>query len=252
MLAARDVHVAFGDRPVLKAIDLDVPRHELTGIVGPNGCGKTTLLRTFYGTQAPDSGTVEVDGKDISHWTRKELAQKLAVVVQETVSEIPVTVAELVLLGRLPHQRFSSTPSEEDQEIVEGVLRHVGLIEKASHNFAQLSGGERQRTLIARAMAQDAEFMVLDEPTNHLDIRFQHEVLALVANNETGGLVVLHDLNLAARYCDRIVVMNAGKVVADGTPQEVLIPEIIEPVYDISMSRFEDAEGVHLTFRLPD
>lgn len=252
MISARNVHVAFGDREVLKGVSLDVPTEGILGVVGPNGCGKTTLLRTLYGSQAVTSGTVSLDGKDISAMKRRDLAREMAVVVQEHVSELPITVADLVMLGRLPYQRFSSQPTPADEELVERMLRLVGLLDKAGSDYSRLSGGERQRALIARAFAQESRFLLLDEPTNHLDIRYQHEVLALLTHTDSGGLVVLHDLNLTAKYCDAVAVMEDGKIVAHGAPDDVLVPDILEPIYNVAVDRADDAGGMHLHFSLPD
>jgi iron complex transport system ATP-binding protein len=158
-----------------------------------------------------------------------------------------MTVAELAMLGRLPHQSFGSRSGERDREIVEDSLDAVGMTALARRDLSELSGGERQRALIARALVQQARHVLLDEPTNHLDIRYQHDVLELVVGLP-GSVVVLHDLNLAARYCDRLVVLDHGRIVATGTPGEVLTPEVLEPVYGLPVKRLDVDGEITLVF----
>lgn len=249
MISAENITVAFGDNVVLHDASLEIPSSGIVGIVGPNGCGKTTLMRTLYHSLTPDKGNVKIDGEPLSSFSRKTLAKKLAVVVQEHASDMPMSVAEMVMLGRLPHQGFSGNPSKEDEAIVADVLDRVGLLHKATEDYLVLSGGERQRALIARALAQNSEHILLDEPTNHLDIHYQHEVLALVAELQGSVGVVLHDLNLAARYCDSVVILNSnGSIVTQGPPAEVFTPEILEPVYRIRVNRVDIEGEVNLLF----
>ena len=249
MITAIDVAVSFGERQVLQGVSLGVSPGVTLGIVGPNGCGKTTLLRTLYGALSPTGGSVTLNGHPMAGLARKDVAREIAVVAQEQVSDIPVTVAELVAMGRMPHQSFGGKLSEADEELIAEMLETVGLLDKATQTFSRLSGGERQRALIARALTQHAPITLLDEPTNHLDIRYQHEVMKLIAAMPGGSVTVLHDLNLAARYCSHIAVMNAGQIVARGTPDEVLVPEVLEPVYEIGIRRLDLEDGIHLVFQ---
>ena len=161
----------------------------------------------------------------------------------------PLTVADTVLLGRAPHLATFQRPSRDDHRIAAAALTRVGVRHLADRVFAGLSGGEKQRVLIARALTQQADHLLLDEPTNHLDIRYQHEVLQLVRRLEVTTVVVLHDLNLAARYCDELVLLDAGRVAAAGTPDAVLRPEVLEPVYGIGVRRVPTDDGVQLLFR---
>lgn len=248
MIEARDLTVRFGAVTAVDGVSVTVPDGGVLGLVGPNGSGKTTLLRTLHGAVRPTAGRVLLDCEPLTDLRRKAIARQIAVVAQErSDSDAPMSVAELVMLGRLPHQGFTAQVSDADTAVVTDALAAVGLTDLASREVAVLSGGERQRALIARALAQQTRHVLLDEPTNHLDIRFQHEVLELVSGLP-GAAVVLHDLNLAARYCDRTVVLDHGRVVAEGTPEEVLTPEILEPVYGVRMRRVELDGELHLLF----
>lgn len=248
MIEAHEVTVKFGAVTAVDAVSLTVPDEGVLGLVGPNGSGKTTMLRTLYGAVTPTSGRVLLDGSPLPDLRRRDIATEITVVTQEHADGgTPVSVAELVMLGRLPHQGFTAQATSTDRRIVVDALESVGLTDLASRDVAVLSGGERQRALIARALAQQTRHVLLDEPTNHLDVRFQQEVLELVSGLP-GAAVVLHDLNLAARYCDRIVVLDGGRVVASGTPSEVLTPEILEPVYGVRVKRVELDGEMHLLF----
>ena len=249
MIEAGGVAHRYGDVVVVDGVDLRVPTGATVGLVGPNGSGKTTLLRTLYGALQPTAGHVELDGTEVGQVSRSALARQVAVVVQEHSGDLPMRVADLVLLGRLPHQRLSSRPSAHDRAVATAALRRVGALHLATRDYAGLSGGEMQRVLIARALTQQAEHLLLDEPTNHLDIRYQHEVLDLVATLPASVVVVLHDLNLAARYCDHVVLLEAGRVVAQGTPDEVLVPAVLEPVYEVEVRRVDLDGELHLLFR---
>jgi iron complex transport system ATP-binding protein len=248
MISADAVSFAYDRGLVLDDVGLSVDPGAMVGLIGPNGSGKTTLLRTLYASLTPRAGLVTLDGDDVSRLGPRELARRLSVVVQDGAGELPITVAEMVLLGRSPHLTMFQRPLAEDHRVAASALRQVGARHLADRVFAGLSGGEKQRVLIARAIAQGADHLLLDEPTNHLDIRYQHEVLHLVRRLETTSVVVLHDLNLAARYCDHLVLLEAGRVVAAGSPDEVLAPEVLEPVYGIAVRRLRDGGDVQLIF----
>ena len=249
MIHGDAVSYSYGGAVVVDGVTISIPDCGTVGLVGPNGSGKTTLLRTLYGSLQPGGGAVTVNNTPLHQVPRKTLARTLAVVAQEHASDLPMVVADLVMLGRMPHQGLASRSSPQDERLVADALQQVGAVHLAGRNFADLSGGERQRVLIARALAQGATHILLDEPTNHLDIRYQHEVLALLAALPTSCVVVLHDLNLAAHYCDHVLILQDGKVIAQGAPTEVFTPEILEPVYGIPV-RCIDIEGqMHLVFR---
>jgi iron complex transport system ATP-binding protein len=247
VIEARHVTVRFGATTAVGDVSVTVPDSGTLGLVGPNGSGKTTLLRALHGALTPTSGTVLLDGEPLGDLRRRDIARRIAVVAQQSDAGTPVSVADLVTLGRLPHQGFAARTGATDRRIVSDALAAVGLTDLATRDVAVLSGGERQRALIARALAQQTGHVLLDEPTNHLDIRFQHEVLRLV-RDLPGAAMVLHDLNLAARYCDRVVVMDHGRIVASGTPSEVLVPETLEPVYGVRVKRVELDGELHLLF----
>lgn len=249
MIHGENLRYSYGRQIVVDGVTIDVPEHGTLGLVGPNGSGKTTLLRTLYGSLQPDGGEVTVNNRPFRRLTRRNLSKTLAVVAQEHASDLPMVVADLVMLGRMPHQGLASRPSAGDEHIVAQALDHVGVLHLAGRNFSDLSGGERQRVLIARALTQEATHILLDEPTNHLDIRFQHDVLDLLACLPTSCVVVLHDLNLAARYCDHVLVMQNGRVVAQGAPTDVFTPEILEPVYGIQVHRIDVDGEMNLLFR---
>ncbi|MFP4634521.1 MAG: ABC transporter ATP-binding protein [Nitriliruptoraceae bacterium] len=248
MIDAHGVGFAYGKSPVLAGIELHVDPGEVVGIIGPNGCGKTTLLRILYRSLEPTRGAVTVDDTPLTAIGPRQLSKRMSVVVQEAGGDLPLTVAEMVLLGRTPHRTSFQPTTIEDHRVAAAALRQVGLRELAHRPFANLSGGERQRVLIARAIAQQADHLLLDEPTNHLDIRYQHEVLQLVRTLPVTTVVVLHDLNLAARYCDRLILLDQGKITASGSTDDVLRPEVLEPVYGIRVRTVVDQGLLQLIF----
>lgn len=232
-LAIQSVTVAFDGRRVLNDISLTVERGEVVGLLGPNGSGKSTLLRCAYRVLRPDDGQVRVDGDDVSDLRPPELARRLAVVPQEQQLDFDLSVAEVVGLGLLGRRGLGSTAGGPAAELVAGALRKVELIHLSDRAFPSLSGGEKQRALIARAVVQDAPHLILDEPTNHLDIRHQLAVLALVRGPDRAVLAALHDLNVAHTFCDRVLVLSEGVVVASGPPDDVLTTELVGRVYGV-------------------
>ncbi|MDG4772336.1 ABC transporter ATP-binding protein [Solwaraspora sp. WMMD792] len=263
MITATEVSWRYGANPVIDGVSVTARPGRVLGLIGPNGSGKTTLLRLLHGAlrsggagrssgpgRSGEAGRVVVDGDELAGLPSREVARRLAVVVQETGgADTALTVAELVLLGRGPHLSTFQRTSRADHEIVARCLARVGAAHLGARAFAGLSGGERQRVLIARALAQQATHLLLDEPTNHLDIRYQHEVLQLVRDLGTCSIVVLHDLNLAARYCDDLVLLGDGQVAAAGSTDEVLDPAVLEPVYGIGIRRLDLDGAIHLLFR---
>nr|WP_228045956.1 ABC transporter ATP-binding protein [Saccharopolyspora sp. HNM0983] len=204
------------------------------GLLGPNGSGKSSLLRLLAGLRRPESGSVLVEDTDIGSWHSSDLAKQIAVVEQESSTELDVTVRDVVLLGRTPHRNGWGRPRAHDEAAVAEALDHARLTDLAERGWHSLSGGERQRTQIARALAQQPSELLLDEPTNHLDIAHQLELLALIRRLPVTSIVALHDLNLAAAFCDRVLVLSAGRVVEAGEPAEVLTPELVGDVYGVS------------------
>ncbi|GGP47120.1 ABC transporter ATP-binding protein [Saccharothrix coeruleofusca] len=214
--------------PILHGVTLAARSGEVHGIVGPNGSGKSTALRCVYRALKPSAGRVLLDGEE-----RGDIARHLAALIQDSSLEFDFTAAEVVATGRLPHQRGFARESAHDRRVVETALSDVDAAHLADRGFLTLSGGERQRVLIARALAQQPRVLVLDEPTNHLDIHHQLAVLRLVRGLGVTVLAVLHDLNLAAAHCDRVHVLARGRVVASGTPADVLTPDLVADVFGV-------------------
>ena len=228
-----DVSVDIGGVDILRAVSLGAEPGSFTGLLGPNGSGKSTLLRTIYRSTRPASGVVLVDGSDVWTVSSQVSARLTAVVAQESNSDFDFTVRELVAMGRNPHKRLFQRDTAEDQALVSQALHQVGIDRFADRGFATLSGGEKQRVLVARCLTQQSPLLVLDEPTNHLDVRAQFELLDLIRSLGVTTVAALHDLDLAARYCDRVVVLNAGRVVASGRAVEVLTAQLIAAVFGV-------------------
>ncbi|MFE2373145.1 ABC transporter ATP-binding protein [Streptomyces sp. NPDC059398] len=232
-LTAEAIGYEAGGRALLDGVSLDARPGETVGLVGPNGSGKTTFLRCVYGALRPASGRILLDGGDAAGLGVKERARRIAVVPQDSPGSFGLTVREVVAMGRSPHKRFWEQDGAEDAERIDAALDRVGAGPYAGRRFDELSGGERQRALIARALVQEPGLLALDEPTNHLDIRYQLEILALARSLGTTNLLVLHDLNLAAAYCDRLFVLSGGRLVASGAPDDVLTEEMLDEVYGV-------------------
>lgn len=243
LLRARGLHHAFGATQVLRGVDLSVAAGEILGLVGPNGSGKTTALRILHRALVPDVGQVLLDGRALSTYSGRERARRIAVMAQDISGEVPLTVADVVLLGRIPHSSTFGSASDADLQIASRALEDSGALHLAQREFGQLSGGEKQRVLIARALAQQPSLLLMDEPTNHLDIGSQHHVLQIVRSKGLATIVVLHDLNLAARYCDRVVVLADGLVQAEGPPREALPASLVSATYGVAAERATADDG---------
>ena len=224
------VSVTVPGTRLLDDIRLTAEPGTVVGLVGPNGSGKSTLLRCVYQALRPDEGAVRLDGEDLRTMPPRAAARVLAALPQESGAEFDFTVTEVVAMGRLPHERRGAA---EDRRICAEAMAATGVGHLADRGFLALSGGERQRVLIARALAQQPRVLVLDEPTNHLDISHQLDVLTLVRDAGLTVLAALHDLNLAAAYCDRLYVLDAGRVVASGIPEDVLRPALLAEVFGV-------------------
>ena len=237
MLQVRNLKVSYDATVIVDGIDLDVPQGGVTTIIGPNGCGKSTLLRATAGLIASDSGTVTLNGVDTAKLKRREIARQLAVLPQTPVAPEGLTVRDLVSRGRHPHQSWLRQASAEDARAVDAVMELTNIAEFADRPLERLSGGQRQRAWIAMVLAQDTPLVFLDEPTTYLDLSHSVEVLSLVRRlaDQEGRtvLMVLHDLNLAARYSDQLIVMQRGEVRAVGTPTEVVTESLLSRVFDL-------------------
>lgn len=238
---------------ILRDVSLHVAQGELVGLLGPNGSGKSTLLRMIYRILKPASGSVEVSGSDVWRSSARDNARAMAVLAQENTSEFELLVRDVVLMGRTPHQSPFARDSAEDFRIVAQALERVDAKYLSERMFSTLSGGEKQRVLMARALAQQAPLLVLDEPTNHLDVRHQFELMNLIRSLGLTALAALHELPLAAHYCDRLYLLKDGVLVAEGTPSEVLTPEIIADVYGVrALVRPSPRSGKPLIEFMPD
>jgi iron complex transport system ATP-binding protein len=237
-LRLADLDLAIDGHPIVTGADLEVAPGEMVGLVGPNGSGKSTLLRAVYRMVRPAAGRVLLDDDDAWQLPSREVARRAAVVVQEPPSDFDFTAREVVAMGRLPYKGLLDRDTAADAGLVADALAQVGLAEVGDRPFATLSGGEKQRVLVARALAQQSRLLVLDEPTNHLDVRYQLEVLDLVAQLGITTLVALHDLNLAASYCQRVYVLQDGAVVVGGAPDEVLTPSLVLRVFGVWADRW--------------
>lgn len=218
---------------ILDTITFDVKPGEFVGLLGPNGSGKSSLLRAIYRVLKPDAGLIKLDGAEVWQLSARQAAQRMGVVMQERTGEFDFSVQEIVIMGRNPHKKMFDRDTNEDYQLVAQALERVGMSNFAERSFLTLSGGEKQRVLIARALAQQAKFLILDEPTTHLDIHYQLEILELVKNLGVSVIAALHELNLAALFCDRIYVLKMGRVITSGTPEEVLRPDVIRKVYGV-------------------
>ncbi len=249
MLAATDLHLRLGAADVLSGAHLSTRPAQVVGLIGPNGSGKSSLLRCLYGMLRPSRGAVLIDDAAIGSLPQRAVARSIAVVAQDAATDgIEITVGEFVLLGRHVHRGDHQGFTDDDRLIALDALDLVSLTGFADRNLGELSGGERQRAMIARCIAQRSPVVLLDEPTNHLDIRYQHEILALVRRLGLETIVVLHDLNLASRYCDHLALLDGGRIVHQGTPDDVLRSEVLEPVYGIEVRRLADGRHSYLAF----
>ena len=228
------IQVAFGSKTILHDISLAIHDKEFVGIIGPNGSGKSTFLKCLYRVLQPSGGKIFFDGSELNSLSHRETALKMAVVAQHSTVNFDFSVLEMVLMGRSPYKGLLDRDKIDDYEIARHALEKVGLSDFESRNFNTLSGGEQQRVILARALAQRTECLVLDEPTNHLDIKYQLELMTIVKRLDATVVSAIHDLNLAAIYCDRIIALKDGHIVCSGTPQEVLTEEMIRHIYGVS------------------
>lgn len=221
-------------RPAVDGVSLEVPAGACTALLGPNGSGKSTLLRLLLGTLSPALGAVSFEGRPVSAWPRAEMARRVGVVPQGEEINFPITVGEMVMMGRYPHLGRWRREGEADRRAVEAALERCDILELAERPISTLSGGERQRALVARALAQEPGVLVLDEPTAALDVKHEMAIFELLRDLGRGGVTVLlvtHSLNLASRFADRLVLLSRGRVAARGAPAEVIDQRRIEEVY---------------------
>lgn len=232
-LEIKNVSVHAGDAALVQDVTLTVAPGEMLGLLGPNGAGKSSLLRTVYRMSRPTHGRVLVNGENVWQRSAEWVAQHVGAVLQDMPADFPLTVRDVVAMGRSAHKRLMQPDTAHDSALIDAAITLQSLDDIQDRPFSTLSGGERQRALLARALVQQPRILVLDEPTNHLDIRYQLSLLRFIRETGVTVIAALHDLNLAAMFCDRLCLMETGRILAQGTPQEVLTEERIAAVYGI-------------------
>ncbi|MGV9390675.1 ABC transporter ATP-binding protein [Streptomyces olivaceus] len=235
-LTAREITLRYGDRVVSTRLSLDVPDGSFTAVVGPNACGKSTLLRALVRLLRPTEGQVVLDGREVGSYPSKELARQVGFLPQDPLAPDDIKVRQLVSRGRFPHRTLLSPRSEQDESAVREAMAAAEVTELADRPVQELSGGQRQRVWIAMALAQQTPYLLLDEPTSFLDITHQYQLLHLLARLRDQGrtvVAVLHDINQACRFADHLVAMRDGKVVAEGSPGDIVDAALIKDVFDL-------------------
>lgn len=246
MIDIKQLNISYGTYNVVNNLSLHIQKGKVTTIIGPNGCGKSTVIKAIAGLFQNVKENIVVDGKKRSDYQRKEFSKKVSFLMQ--FSEVPagVTVNELVLFGRLPHKQKWKQYNLYDYERVEWAMKKTNVYNLRNKFVSNLSGGERQRVFLALALAQETEILILDEPTNHLDLKYQHNLLELIKDlnkqEKMTIICVLHDINQALRYSDEIIIMKDGKIVAQGEPKSCITKEVMHQVYDINCSFHEHGD----------
>ena len=246
-------HIVFGydNKKILNDLSLTIRDHSMVGIIGPNGSGKNTLLKCMYRVLSPEKGTIYFDGKNLTDYSFKETAKKMAVVAQHHDSSFDFNVLEMVLIGRSPHKKFMERENKKDIDMAYDALRAVEMEGFADRNFSNLSGGEKQRILLARALVQNTDYLILDEPTNHLDIKHQLHFMQVAKGLKATVISAIHDLNIATMYCDFIFALKDGNILSFGTPEEVINEQTIEILYGVRAKVLLDEEigKLHVMYR---
>ncbi len=243
-LSAEQLEAGYNQKAIISGIDVTIPQHKISVILGANGCGKSTLLKTFSRLLKPMGGQIVLDGRSVTTIPSKELARTMGLLPQSPVVPEGICVTDLIARGRFPYRQFMKGMSKADFEAVEEAMEIMGITELADRYVDELSGGQRQRVWIALALAQQTDVLLLDEPTTFLDIAYQVEILDLLTelNRRKGTTIVmiLHDINLSARYADHIFAMGKGRLAAQGTPKEVITPELMKEIYGLTCEVMED------------
>ena len=241
-ITTEQLQATLGGSHILKGVSIEVSDKDFVGIIGPNGGGKSTLLKSIYRVLTPQSGTVFLDGNALNSYKPKESARKMAVVAQHNYYNFEFSVQDVVLMGRAPHKKAMERDNADDYRIVREALEKVNMGGFAQRSFSTLSGGEQQRVILARALAQQTQCLILDEPTNHLDIKYQLQLMDIVRSLRLTVVAAIHDLNIAAMYCNKLFVLQNGRIIAFGPPKQVLTREFIRQVYEVEAKLYTDPE----------
>lgn len=248
-LSIEDISVSLSGVSILEGINLQVEKGDFIGIIGPNGSGKSTLLKSLYRTIKPKHGTIYLDGTSINDMSYKQSAQSMAVVGQHNDHSFEFTVFELVMMGRAPHKKFMEADNQRDISIAEDALNKVSMMRYRDRDYSTLSGGEKQRVILARALAQETPLLILDEPTNHLDIKHQLELMSVVKALETTTIFAVHDLNIALMYCNKLCILEEGKIVSVGKPEELITSEMIRQIYGVTAEIIKHEDQLHVIYK---
>lgn len=241
-IQVKKLSIRLGNKQILSGVSLQAREGCFTGLIGPNGSGKSTLLKCIYRVLQPDSGQILLGGRGLWGMSVRDSAKALAVLAQNSDLPFDFSVEKMVLMGRYPHKNALESDSALDYEWVEKALSLVDLLDYRKRMFSTLSGGEKQRVLLARALAQDTPILILDEPTNHLDIKFQLQVMSLCHQMKKTVISAVHDLNIAAQFCDHVFALKEGSMVADGSPDELFTSAFIRELYETEAERVLDRE----------
>ncbi|MDO4763214.1 MAG: ABC transporter ATP-binding protein [Flavobacteriaceae bacterium] len=233
-LKVQNINFGIGNTKILKEVSFEVEKNSFVGIIGPNGSGKSTTLKCIYGVNKPKGGEILFEGEKLLSMPSKERAKKIAVLAQESGGQFDFTVGQVVEMGRYPHKKTLENYSKEDEEIIENVLEKMKLQDYKERSFNTLSGGEKQRVLIARLLIQQSDFIILDEPTNHLDIGHQIDIMNTIKGMGVTVLAAIHDMNMAALYCDKVILMKKGEVLKQGSVEEVLTPDMLKTLFNVN------------------
>lgn len=239
----KDLTAHIGSKKIIEQINISVQNKEIIGVIGPNGSGKSTLLKCIYRVLSPSCGTILIDNKELHKYSTKESAKKIAVLSQHNYYNFEFTVYDMIMMGRSPHKSALEKTNKKDIEIAEKIIDLVGIRDLVERTFSTLSGGEQQRVILARALVQDTPCLILDEPTNHLDIKYQLQLMNIIKNIDKTIIAAIHDLNIAAMYCDKIYIMKNGKIAGFGTPEQILTEKNIKEIYEVNSTVFKDNNG---------
>ena len=242
-ICVKNVSAGYGRHKVLDHVSVSFGANQLTGIIGPNGSGKSTLLKCIYRILKPAEGDIYLGERNLKDLSYRESATQVAVLAQHHTSRFDFSVEEVVLLGRTPYKGITEGNTREDKGIAHRAMEETGVEAMAERRYSLLSGGEQQRVMLARALTQETPCLILDEPTNHLDITYQIQIMDLVSTRNLTVVAAIHDLNMAALYCDKLVAMQNGQVVAEGSPAEILTPERIWELYHVKAKVWDRGNG---------